>query len=379
MLYEKTLELILESIGRPEEVDYYLKKFKSKGKSNYFCIIIPDADVLKENFDHFAISLEILFKLELIPIILISFPKQESFRNECFTKDIYMCYYLDNLDKNKQKLSELFKIRNKKILVIFFTGFLIDFINSFYQFLPERIHFVRNRGFIKDPNKQSLYILNALDFKIPKSKKIELQNSNELDFIFEEDIGVYILASYLYSNYNYYHISITSPFMLLKELFTVKGSGTLIRKPSQIRHIKREEVTNELLIKIQTIIENCFQKKVKQKAFQNFTDIFIDAEEKSLILLEKKEFGYYLSKFAVTLEARGRGVAQDLWNELQKRNFSLFWKTNQKNSIKKWYEKISDGFYKLDPYLIFWKNIFYKDIPKIIDFIRERGSDFYEE
>ncbi len=375
MLYEKTLQLLLESVGRPEEVDYYLKRFKNNSKSDYFALIVPERDVLQENFEHLTFSLEMLFKLELFPIVLIAFPDPYVYKAKFINQDMYVCYFLNNLNENHL----IVKNNNKKILVIFFTGFLIDFINHFNHFLPDRVHFVRNQGFIKDRNQQYLYMLDALTLKEPEKKKIELLNPKELESILEEDIGIYIYASYLYANYNFFHISITSPFMLLKELFTIKGSGTLIRKPSKIRHIKREQVTDSFMITIKNIIEECFQKKLKDQALQYFTDVFIDSEEKSLILLEKKEFGYYLSKFAVTIEARGRGIAQDLWNELQKKNFSLFWKTNQKNSIKKWYEKISDGFCKLDPYLVFWKNISYTNIPRIIDFIKERGSDFYED
>ncbi|MFN3604784.1 MAG: hypothetical protein ACK4UJ_08750 [Leptonema sp. (in: bacteria)] len=376
MLYKKTVQLILESIGRPEEVEYYLKRFKTT--AYYFAVIVPDYQTLEENFEHFFISLDILARLELFAIILITGPNAENYQKKFSEKEIFETIIVSDLEESTKTIEGFLNKNNKKILTIFSNSFLIDFINKFNKFLPTRIHFVRNKGFIRDKNHHHFYMLNALGFKDKFSKKIELSNPEALDIVLEEDVGIYILSSYLYQFYESFHISITSPFMLLKELFTIKGSGTLIRKPSKILHYTKEEVSDELFFKIRTIIEECFQKKVKDQALENFTEVFLDSEQKSLILLEKKEFGYYLSKFAVSIETRGKGIAQDLWDELQKYNYPLFWKTNQKNSIKKWYEKISDGFFKLNPYFVYWKNISYRDIPKIIDYIQERGSDFYE-
>lgn len=377
MLYKKTVQLILESIGRPEEVEYYLKRFKSK--TNYFCLIVPDYQTLNENFQHFMISLEILSKLELFPIILICGPKWEDYQ-KYFEKQIFEIVVINDLKTKENYLIDFIKKNDKKILVVFSNSFLVDFVSFFHNQLPDRIHFVRNEGFIRDINKNQLYILDALEINQSNTnKKVELKVPEKLKLIYEEDVGIYILASMIYNSYDYLHISITSPFMLLKELFTIKGSGTLIRRPSKILYYTKEQVSENLLKKMKNIIEECFQKKVKEQALEKFTDAFLDSEEQSLVLLEKQDFGYYLSKFAVSIEARGKGIAQDLWNELQNRNYSLFWKTNQKNSIKKWYEKICDGFYKWDPYIIFWKNISYEKIPKIIEFIKERGSDFYED
>ncbi len=166
--------------------------------------------------------------------------------------------------------------------------------------------------------------------------------------------------------------------ILLKELFTVKGAGTLLRIPSRILHLEKSQIHPELSLKIKQIIEHSFQKKLKPYVLEKISDVYLDSEFQSLVLLEKYEFGYYLSKFAVSFEARGKGIALDLWNHLLSKNLPLFWRAKQKNSIWRWYQKISDGMLKKDLWYIFWKNIDINHLTKIIDFIYQREEDFYD-
>ncbi len=359
MLYSEAIKLILESIGRGDEVEYYLKKFKSS--SDFFCILIPDYETLIDFWDGFLFSLEILYKLELYPIIYIGGPECLFFYEKFSKHPFFDILFVNN---------EICIKNHNKILVIFSYEKFINFYKKNHSILPARVHFIRNRGYIQK-NKKNIFQIEPIE-KNSINKNILLQYP-------EEDIGIYFYCSELFLLFPEIHISITSSFLILKELFTVKGAGTLIKRKTTIVHLKKKDITDTLIKELKKQIELCFKKTLKPDALNNISDLITDANFQSFIVLENCTFGYYLSKFAVTIEARGKGIAQDLWDYLISLNIPLFWKTNKKNTIRKWYEKISDGLVHYNNYIVFWKNLSYKDIPKIMDFIIHRGSDFYED
>lgn len=370
MLYSNTVRLILESLGRSEEVEFYLKRFKSTNSSN-FCILIPDYDTLNELWESFLFSIETLDKLELFAIIYVGGYESKNYFPKFQEHDFfYLTSHLDFLNKEI-----------KKTIVFFDDNTFLKFYLNHQNQLPRRIHFVRGKGSIHDPNNQPYNQIQPLLIETINSyEKLHFKLYEVPDKVSENDIGIYAIASYLYQKVPDIHISITSSLMLLKELFTIKGSGTLLRKNSKIIHFKKQEITQEIITKAKSIIETSFQKRLLPDRLKNITDIIFDENFQSLIVLEQMEFGFYLSKFAVSIESRGKGIAQDLWNYLENQRLPLFWKTHISNFIKKWYEKISDGHTIVPnfPYVIFWKNISYTTIPQIIEYLIQRGSDFYE-
>jgi acetylglutamate kinase len=62
----------------------------------------------------------------------------------------------------------------------------------------------------------------------------------------------------------------------------------------------------------------------------------------------------YLSKFAVTLEARGEGVGRDLWRALAAELPRLYWRSRADNPITSWYRDQCDGLQRLDAHGVAW-------------------------
>lgn len=374
MLYSETIKLILESLGKKDEIEYYLKRFRSEN-SEYFSIILPDYKTLDESFESFLLALEILYKLELLPIVFIGGPFYLNYIKKFNHSEFFEVIHFDD----DSDLSQLFQTKNnKKILIIFYNNIFIKFLNQFKNILPRRIHFVRNTGYIKTIHNENLYQAQSLE-EINNLWSISFKNSTILNEYEVSDIPLLVYCSQIFNSFPDMHLSITSSFLLLKELFTIKGAGTLIKRKTNIIHYKKHDISQDLLQKVKEHVELCFGKSLKENALKDITDVIIDENFQSMIVLEQKEFGYYLSKFAVTIEARGKGIAQDLWDYINSYNIPLFWKTNKHNFIKKWYEKICDGLIRGDKYIIFWKNLSYNQIPEIMDFIIKRGSDFYED
>ena len=82
------------------------------------------------------------------------------------------------------------------------------------------------------------------------------------------------------------------------------------------------------------LLETSFGKKLPMRPFwKTLTDAYIEKDYRGAVLLEEHPAGLYLSKFAVGREARGEGVAMELWREVCRNHEALFWRSNVGESL----------------------------------------------
>lgn len=166
------------------------------------------------------------------------------------------------------------------------------------------------------------------------------------------------------------HISVTSPINLLKEIFTVKGAGTVFRRGSTI--LSGEADHKRLL----ALLEESFKRKPKEHVLADVTQTYFEENYRGAALLEQQPEGLYLSKFAVGSEARGEGLAQELWDEVCKKHPAFFWRSRKGNPINQWYDRHADGRHTADGWVVFWRGIDANAIPGLIAFCVFRPADF---
>ncbi|MCB1173990.1 MAG: acetylglutamate kinase, partial [Leptospiraceae bacterium] len=99
------------------------------------------------------------------------------------------------------------------------------------------------------------------------------------------------------------------------------------------------------------------------------------------ILLEKLDFGYYLSKFAVGPQARGEGIGMELWDVMLETTSQIAWRSRASNGINRWYATRADGQQKIrdasgGDWVVFWKGIALEAIPLAIQYCQNRPDDF---
>ncbi len=232
------------------------------------------------------------------------------------------------------------------------------------QWLPKvakRVHFIRAAGGLKSASgkllpyiythKESRQALETLEFDFPSLGKRLL----------EERPGV--------------HFSITSPINLLREIFTVKGAGTLFRRGSEIEYVRGlANVDHDRLI---GLLETSFGKELTHESFlKNVDHSYIEKNYRGAVLLEEHPAGVYLSKFAVGREARGEGVAMELWREVCGNHDALFWRSNVANPFNSWYDKQADGHHTSGKWQIFWRGVSDASISEIIGYCCTRSEDF---
>ncbi|MEK7469959.1 MAG: acetylglutamate kinase [Planctomycetota bacterium] len=160
-------------------------------------------------------------------------------------------------------------------------------------------------------------------------------------------------------------VTITSPHSLIKELFTVKGSGTFIKLGSEIEEHKSWKGINR--DRMRTLIEASFGRKLVRDYFQrDITSVFLDPKYRGCAVMRKMAGMDYLDKFAVRKEAQGEGLGRDVWLAMLQKYPKLFWRSRSDNPINSWYFEQSTGAVKFGNWTVFWIGLRESQIRKAI-------------
>lgn len=149
-------------------------------------------------------------------------------------------------------------------------------------------------------------------------------------------------------------VSITRPDELAKELFTHKGSGTLVRRGERVLSVDRWEQLD--LERLRELIESAFGRKLLPDYFERtrLHRAYVSENYRTAVILTN-EGGYtYLDKFAVLDEAQGEGLGRAVWQVMRDENPQLFWRSRQGNPVNAFYHGESDGSIKQGPWRVFW-------------------------
>lgn len=149
-------------------------------------------------------------------------------------------------------------------------------------------------------------------------------------------------------------VSITRPAELAKELFTHKGSGTLVRRGEKV--IEADSWDAFDLDRLRGLIESAFGRRLLPDYFQTTTlhRAYVSQNYRAAVILTKEEAGVYLDKFAVLDEAQGEGLGRAVWQVMREQNPTLFWRSRHNNPVNIFYYAESDGCIKQDKWKVYW-------------------------
>lgn len=366
ILLNKTIRLFLDSIGKREEYQFYLQRFHAAGNST-FALIVPERMGFEDVANVFTFDLQFLLRVEIFPAILLcgkNAREMEGILDR--TEDVFSRLDLSGRILDKANLDEvqdfLADCRKKsRVGVLTATGRTkAEMLAGLLPSVTKRLHFIRLRGPLHTRDNIPLPY-----YYIRKPDQSDLA---------EADLPLAGLSAQLLQLFPDLHISIASPWNLLQELFTVKGAGCLVRQGSIINAFEGSDSLD--VERIQQLMEKSFGRRMKPEAIRRVSRGYVEENYRGAALLEQKEPGWYLSKFAVETEARGQGLAGEIWRELNRNDPSLFWRARSKNPINHWYRKHSDGYHESGEWTVFWRNIDWRDIPEIIEYSLNRPDDF---
>ena len=358
IILNKTIRLFLDSIGRREEYEFYLGKFHSEHTA-CFALLCPDLGSIEEGAGVLAFDLQFLMRLELVPTLLLCNGQAERMQLLLAGEPIFVFQTLGAGDATE--FIRKSRAAEKVPVLVAQDVSLDDALLKLVPAVARRIHFIRAAGGLKNiageplpyvyTHKENFQTVEPLEYDFPRLAKRLL----------DERPGI--------------HLSVTSPINLLREVFTVKGAGTVFRRGAEIlRFDGLEGVDRARLI---DLLETSFGKKLRSRAcLDHVTQTYLEKDYRGAVLLEEHAEGQYLSKFAVGREARGEGLALELWREVCRHHEALFWRSAASNRFNSWYHRQAEGHHATGKWQIFWRGVPGAAISGIVNYCTQREEDF---
>jgi acetylglutamate kinase len=149
-------------------------------------------------------------------------------------------------------------------------------------------------------------------------------------------------------------VSITRPDELAKELFTHKGSGTLVRRGERVLEADSWDAFD--LPRLRALIESAFGRKLLPDYFgtTKLHRAYVSEHYRAAVILTREDAGVYLDKFAVLDEAQGEGLGRAVWQVMREQNPTLFWRSRRGNPVNPFYDAEGDGCIKREKWKVYW-------------------------
>jgi len=150
-------------------------------------------------------------------------------------------------------------------------------------------------------------------------------------------------------------VSITRPAELAKELFTHKGSGTLVRRGEKVLRFESWEGIDR--DRMRALIDSSFAPRHLVADYFGRTRpcrVYVSENYRTAMILTLEDGLPYLDKFAVLEEAQGEGLGRAVWQVMRAENPRLFWRSRHGNRINAFYHEQSDGCFKEGGFKVFW-------------------------
>ena len=170
-------------------------------------------------------------------------------------------------------------------------------------------------------------------------------------------------------------VSITRPDELTKELFTHKGSGTLVRKGERVLRFESWQGVDRERMRV--LIESSFGRTLLPDYFERTAPfrIYVSENYRAAMILTQEQGFAYLDKFAVLDEAQGEGLGRAVWHVAREENPKMFWRSRHNNQVNIFYYAESDGCIKQEKWKVFWYGIDdFADIERCVALCRTRPA-----
>ena len=174
-------------------------------------------------------------------------------------------------------------------------------------------------------------------------------------------------------------VSITKPAELAKELFTHKGSGTLVRRGERVLQADDWDALD--LSRLRALIESAFGRRLAPDYFERTAlhRAYVSENYRAAVILIEVDGHAYLDKFAVLDEAQGEGLGRAVWQVMREQNPRLFWRSRHGNPVNAFYYAESDGHCKQQQWKVFWYGLEdFDEVARCVVHCRDRAPTLLE-
>ncbi|MBI4511081.1 MAG: hypothetical protein HY698_15720 [Deltaproteobacteria bacterium] len=360
----------LESVGRRSEAEFYLALFRSQEKER-FATIAVDGTVARHALDAVVLDLRFLAALGLTPVVVLGLFEPNDvlehatrIRRRLEKQDVPAAVTPLTVGPEGPD-SIVSTVQSGKLPIVPFgpgdgksvderflrLGTLLASMKTRKLIFLHRRGGLRLRGaLVPLVNLTTDYEELAASPELSKKQQLLLSQSRRLAL----DLVSHKLL-----------IAVTSPLELLRELFTVKGAGTLLRRGFVIeRKQGLVEVDRE---RLRALLTSSFGRAPVEEFFARpVSRVYLEENYRGAAVVADTPLGGYLTKFAVDREAQGEGMGRDLWDLVTSDYPTLIWRARPKNPIHGWYANQCDGMVRLASWHVFWKGLPHEKIPEAV-------------
>lgn len=368
----------LESVGRRSEAEYYVGLFRSDPKEQFAAISV-DANVARHATEAVVLDLRFLAALGLTPTVVLGlFGPQDAMEHATKIHRRLNAAGVRSqlLDAKSENLHEQAKsaARSGVIPIVPFgaaQGISLDERFDHFGRLLTALHtrkaiFLHRPGGLRQKGVLAPVVNLSADYETLVASD-ELSRKEKLLLAQSRRLVLHLVPHKLV-------VAITSPLNLFRELFTVKGAGTLLRRGARIhRHEALEDLDRS---RLNALLVSSFGRAPFPSFFERpLSRLYVEENYRGAALVQTTPFGGYLTKFAVNREAQGEGIARDLWEKMHADFPTLFWRARPSNPITEWYTKLCDGLARFPDWHVYWTGLPPERITSAIEFALAQPVD----
>jgi acetylglutamate kinase len=374
----------LEGVGRRSEAEFYLGLFRAESKES-FATLVVEAAILRHAFEAVVLDLRFLAGLGLTPAVVLGLwspgaaTLDNALRLRRRLERVEVPSEMMPADAPNLAHTAATTARAGRIPIVAFGNAQSGDLAARFEALgalacglrSRKLIFIGRRGGLRPSRADTdLPIVNlATDYDnlvatraLPPKQLYLLAQARR---ILRERAQPRML------------VAVTSPLQLLRELFTVKGAGTLVKLGASITAYDRYESVD--LERLRALLAGSFGRPLAGDFFGDpIARLYLEEGYRGAAIVRTTPLGAYLTKFAVEREAQGEGIGRDLW-QLMTRDFpTLFWRARPHNPIGPFYLQECDGTSRHSTWHVFWRGLEPATIPQAIEYALAQPQDFPE-
>ena len=362
----------LAAIGARSEAAFYADIFADLSPERFAFLVIDPRALQAPLLEAFVSNLRLLADLELTPVVVLGvqdedhthvrFQSQKLFKQltDAGVSSVRLNTATYGLVPEVRKTCEERRI---PILEITDTRNRLDLGDLVEAIRPDKVIFLHPSGGLSKAG-QRISVIN-----------VDSDPTDDYTQTIGQSQFVDIAKRMLREIESETHYVMASPLNLIQELFTETGSGTLLRRGVVIKDYKTYRALD--LDVLEHSIESSFDKALVPNFFKGGIErVFFEEDYRSGLILKRIEDLTYMSKFWVRRQARGEGIARDIWNRTVMEYPSLFWRSRVGNPFNAWYMRRCDGMQRTGEWTVFWTGLDANDVPRAIRIAQDLPDDF---
>jgi NAT, N-acetyltransferase, of N-acetylglutamate synthase len=376
------VQRFLESVGAKADIDLYLRLFREQRKES-FAILALNAQIVKSALDPVHFDLRILADLGLLPIVLLGLLEPKDADGQAarvaawLVEDAVPCQVVraDAAIGPETVAAIRAAVGRGAIPLVSLEAGAALTIDARFRLLATLATALETRKVVFLSRRAGLVVSAG-----PPPSVVSLATDTERllapGVLSRGQASLLRQVKQLLERVPHpVSVAVVNPLQLLRELFTVNGAGTLIRKGSRIDVRAGWQGVDPS--RLRALFGSAFGRTVGDAFFaRKVSRTFVEESYRGAAVVEETPVAPYLTKFAVERQAQGEGIGGEIWSLVTRDYPAFFWRSRPENAITAWYVKQCEGLARFPGWHVFWRGLPIETIDAAIRYALAAPSDF---